>query len=461
VAGAAASTIYVVNPFVYGRLHYGQLFLLAGYAVWPWVALRLKRLLLEPRVANAVIAAASISLVGILNLHLFLMTIALVVILVTTFVVGSSSRLSYLKRLIPAILITGAVTLGASAYWLIPLLIGFGPEGTRLAGITIGDLHAFAAIPDQHLGLVPNLLGLYGFWAEAAGRFTPMKAFAPVWPAILTLLLMVCAFGAFTAFRNRDRQLTPWVAGLVVAAILALVLEMGVTYTLTASLTEWLDAQVPPYRGMRDAAKWAAMLALVYSQLGALGAVAILGWLKKWVPGHARSEWVASAATGLLLALPLYYGNGLLYGAHGEIKPSHYPAGWYAADRVLISDGHPGRTLFLPWHQYTSFGFIRNQNKVVAPPGPTFFSVPILASSNPEVVGIGAPNDPDQVAITGLVRARAGGDWAGVLAARGIKYVLLAHELDWSGYSYLDNQAGITKVGDYGSISLYRNTNVP
>src|SRR5713101_5792595 len=50
VPRAAAATIYVVNPFVYGRLHYGQLFLVAGYAVLPWVTMRICRLLVAPTV---------------------------------------------------------------------------------------------------------------------------------------------------------------------------------------------------------------------------------------------------------------------------------------------------------------------------------------------------------------------------------------------------------------------------
>src|SRR5438477_6097592 len=37
--GAAAATIYTINPFVYGRLHYGQFFVLAAYAALPWVSL--------------------------------------------------------------------------------------------------------------------------------------------------------------------------------------------------------------------------------------------------------------------------------------------------------------------------------------------------------------------------------------------------------------------------------------
>jgi hypothetical protein len=40
IAGrVAGATLFIVNPFVFGRLHHGQLFLLAGYALLPWLAL--------------------------------------------------------------------------------------------------------------------------------------------------------------------------------------------------------------------------------------------------------------------------------------------------------------------------------------------------------------------------------------------------------------------------------------
>jgi hypothetical protein len=39
---------------------------------------------------------------------------------------------------------------------------------------------------------------------------------------------------------------------------------------------------------MRDAGKWAALLALVYSQLVGLGAVAILDWLRQRTQKTAR-----------------------------------------------------------------------------------------------------------------------------------------------------------------------------
>jgi hypothetical protein len=273
---------------------------------------------------------------------------------------------------------------------------------------------------------------------------------------ILGLLLILCGIGAFAGVRDRIQSLPPWVAGLLTTAVLALILEMGVSHPVTAPLVQWLNAHIPIYKGMRDAGKWAALLALVYSQLTALGAMALLDWIGERSRPGIRSEWVTNAAVGLLLALPLYYGNGLLYGAHGEIKPSRYPAGWYAADRVLVSDMNPGRTLFLPWHEYMNYSFIQNQNSVVAPPAPTFFSVPVLASENPEVPGISPPGSADQVAVTALVHEGAKGQWAEVLGPLNVKYILVAKEFDWHSYGYLDTQTGLTRVGDYGQILLFR-----
>jgi hypothetical protein len=456
VPRAVAATVYVVNPFVFGRLHYGQLYLLAGYAVLPWVAGRLRRLLIEPRVSAAILAAVSLTLLGILSLHLLLAFTVLTGALVVAHFVTAGERVAYLKRLTPQLLLAAIAALVASAYWMIPLLSGRGNEGTRLAGIGNGDLYAFAAIPDRQLGLVPNLLGLYGFWAEATGRFSSMKMFAPGWPVILGLLLILCGIGALAGLRDRSQGLAPWVAGLLITAALALTLEIGVSHPLTTPLVQWLNAHIPIYKGMRDAAKWGALLALVYSQLAALGAMAILDWTRKQSRPGIRSEWVTNVAVGLLLALPLYYGNGLLYGAHGEIKPSHYPAGWYAADRVLASDANPARTLFLPWHQYMRYSFIQNQNPVVAPPAPTFFSVPILASANPEVAGIVPPASAEQVAVTALVQEGSKGRWAEVLRTLNVRYILVAKELDWQTYGYLDTQTGLTRVGDYGQIVLFR-----
>ena len=70
-------------------------------------------------------------------------------------------------------------------------------------------------------------------------------------------------------------------------------------------------------------------------------------------------------------------------------------------------------------------------------------------------------NDPaarNEVGIVDeLVGAGANADWAGLLTRLDIKYVLVAREVDWQAYGYLDRLPGLVRVGDYGSILLYRN----
>lgn len=457
VARSMASTVYLINPFVYGRLHYGQLFLLAGYAVMPWVALRLRALLLGPGLWNALLAAISTTLLGILSLHLFLVAALLGAVLAVTHIIAAAPRLTYLRRLVPALALMVGLTFLASAYWVIPTLLGRGSEGSRIAAIGVEDLKAYGVVSDPQLGILPNLLGLYGFWAEGTGRFTSMKEFAPLWWAILSLLLLVAAAGAIPAIWHRADQLGRWVSGLAVAGVIALLLEIGSSRPLTAGLVRWLDVNAPFYLGMRDSGKWAALIALVYSQLIGLGAASILVWVGRHVRGGISRAWVEAIVTGLLLAAAVYYGNGLLFGLHGEIMPSQYPSGWYAADDALKADPYGGRTLFLPWHEYMSYSFVRNQNAIVAPPAPAFFSTPIVVSANPEVNGLSPPTDSDQVAISDLVHAGVRGRWAEVLALHNIKYLIVARELDWRSYDYLDSQANLTRIGDYGTVVLYRN----
>jgi hypothetical protein len=455
VPRAVASTIYLFNPFVYGRLDYGQLFLLVGFALLPWVALRSRAMLTDPRITNGLVLAVSLSLLGVVSSHLFLAAVMLVGLLVIAHAMAAPRRREYLRHLMPALLAAVAGTLVASAYWVAPLLLGQGSSAAKLAAISPGDVRAYAVVPDRAFGLLPNVLGLYGFWAENTGRFASMKAFFPLWPPVLVAILVVAALGAAAGFRGRT-GLGPWVGGLLLAAGFAAILEVGVSSPLTSWLVTWLDAHLALYRGMRDAGKWAAILALAYSQLAAVGAGAAIHWLRSHPQRLVRADLTYGVAAGLLVALPLAYGNGLLFGLHGQLRPSSYPGGWYAADSVLAADAHPGRTLFLPWHQYLSLSFVNNENRVVISPAASFFSAPIIAGLDPEVPGTSPPTDPEQVALSDLVAERDQGHWAAVLAGLGIKYVLLAREVDWRAYAFLDQQPDLVVVGDYGSIVLYR-----
>lgn len=462
VPRAVASLVYVVNPFVYDRLAYGQLNVLAGYAVLPWVASSVRWLLVEPTGKRAIGAAAAFVLVSILDIHLALIAAIVAGALLIAHLVVDIRDWRSARRLGQSLLIAGIAALVASSYWLAPVLQGGGPQARTLARIGTADLMAFRTGSDPILGLIPNVLGLYGFWAERTGRFASMKDFAPIWPLVLVVLLTLSAVGAAAAWRrtgsvpiNSPRS---WTLGLLAAGAIAVVLDIGVSDPHVASFIGWVDAVFPPYRGIRDASKWGAVLALVYSQLTAVGVMAVTGWVKERVKDGPRQDGAVALVIAIVLAGPLYYGNGILYGLHGQIRPSAYPVGWYAADRVLSADPHPGRAVFLPWHGYLALSFVRNANRVVGSPAPLFFSIPVVASEDLEIPGIPPPvDDPDQALVARLIAAGGGVDWASGLAERNFKYVLLAREVDWQNYRYLESQTGLALVGDYGSIILYRN----
>src|SRR3984893_7620425 len=398
-----ASVIYVFTPFVYGRIHYGQLALIAAYALLPWITGRLLALMREPSWRYALILAAEPTARGFLALPLLIPGGLLLVAAGAAFGISRRADRTYLGQLGRNVALTLAGTAVTSSYWVIPLLSGANSQGQTIANFGAADLAVYSVTTDPNLGLIPNLLGLYGFWAEDAGRFTSMKAFAPLWPVVLTILIGLAALGAWAVIQKAptlpspgggERVATlsaaaggrlefagarPWVFALLGAGAVALILEMGVASPVTEPVVRFLDAVFPPYRGMRDAGKWAALIGLVYAQLIPLGAIVLM----RWVEGMKR-EVVGALATGLLLALPLYYGNGLLFGIHGEVQPSAYPAGWYQADQVLAADPHPGRSLFLPWHLYLALGFVHNTNNVVASPASSFFTVPTVVSQDSE-----------------------------------------------------------------------------
>src|SRR5207302_9121979 len=128
-------------------------------------------------------------------------------------------------ELIKNLAFVAGATLVASLYWLIPFLAGSNAEGQVIASVGTADLDAYSASFDPDLGLVPNLLGLYGFWAEDTGRFTSMKAFVPLWPVILLVLIGLAALGAKAAIQ-RWTEIDfaggrPWVWALLGAGVIA------------------------------------------------------------------------------------------------------------------------------------------------------------------------------------------------------------------------------------------------
>src|SRR6202022_4385789 len=101
---------------------------------------------------------------------------------------------------------------------------------------------------------------------------------------VLAGLLVLAGAGVVANLRRPDVAFggaRPWIVALLVAGGVAVILDLGFAEPHVRPLIQWLDTTVPPYRGMRDAGKWAALIALAYAQLVPIGAVALVSWLRR------------------------------------------------------------------------------------------------------------------------------------------------------------------------------------
>jgi hypothetical protein len=175
--------------------------------------------------------AAWLVLIGGLDLHLFLAALVLCAVMGIAYAISWARQREYLVALGWGSLLAAVAAAAGGAYWLIPFARGTSPEASAVAGIGTSDIRAYQAVGDPHLGLIPNLLGLYGFWAENVGRFPSFKLFAPVWPIVLLALLLLALVGALSVLLPRGgdsrRDLRPWVVGLLIAGAIALMLDVG------------------------------------------------------------------------------------------------------------------------------------------------------------------------------------------------------------------------------------------
>src|SRR5437762_3255323 len=162
---AVASSSYVMNPFVYGRINYGQLPLIAGYALLPWIAGELIGLMKDPTWRRAILLALELTALGVLDLHL-LIPVSLLLLVAPLALELTERDPWYFCALLNSEALAIGVVVTAIMYCLTPILLGTNSEGRAIASVGSADLSVYSASQDPQLGLIPNLLGLYGFWAE-------------------------------------------------------------------------------------------------------------------------------------------------------------------------------------------------------------------------------------------------------------------------------------------------------
>ena len=431
----AGALLYCVNPFVYDRIFVGHLGLLLGYALLPFAFLSLLSIgSSDRRFSGIKLGIWWTVLIGCSPHFLWIFGIPL-----GLFLVLNLASWKMAKNLLVAI---GFVVL-TNLYIVIDARAGGIDQR-----IGINNLIAYRTLSDPHLGLIANVVGLYGFW-----RLGPAlaKDLIAGWPLVLFAILVVAGSGFYGAIRGRpsisDRAWTRRNSiFILLCGILGIFLAMG-DQGPTGSVFRFAYIHVPFFAVMREPQKflmlWAMVLALGFG-------MGIEGLKRAMRDGKAQK-----LVFIVILALPIIYQPLMFWGLSGQVQTSHYPKSWYSV-RSMIG-GRQGALLALPWHQYLAFPF--TGHRVIANPASQFFGGNVIVGGNVELPNIFTTSTSERQAYLDYILPRGGevADFGALLAPLGVQYVALFRTVDWKKYGWLTHQHDMSLVYSSGSVELFLN----
>lgn len=450
IAQYAAGILYMLNPFVYSRFMAGQFAVLLGYMALPIVARAAWLLCEKPSWRTSLWLAWWVAFVGIVSVHTLGLVVLLAASIVGVFVWRQWGLRKRQLRLLKWLAISATAVLIASSYWLIPTLRGTGQTAQIVSQFNSGDERAFATI-SHGLGLVGNVLGLQGFWADDKNLYLmPQDVFRWWFVPILAMWALVI-FGWWRWWRRQAAQATAF----ALLALLSAALAIGTAGTFVAPVNRMLLHVVPFFSGYREPQKFVALIAFVFACFAGNGALELWRKMlnsKKWQE-YAQPAMFATFAM-IILCAPL-----MPLGFRGQLHASSFPQGWYAANDILRQQCQKTcQALYLPWHLYMRYDFA---GRIIVNPAPQFFDATIVASPDPEYGQASAYQRTDTqkyIEDAALPEAKAGKPIAPGLLQHNIRYVILAKEYDYQDYKYIQSQAGLHLVLNTPSLILYEVT---
>jgi hypothetical protein len=437
-AQCAAGFLGALNPFVYDRLVEGQWYVIiaaAGLFLWlgAWEALQAR-----PGISRAALLAVCGATIVSFDPHA-------VGPLVVLMLVGAAWARIWRDR---RRLRWTAVSIGLLSLLLLPGVVSFfvgrSPgDYSTVRQFTRADFAFFRSTASPDYGLLPNLVGLYGYWGERIGRFPLATGGAVWWPATTALVVAAALFGAWLR-RDRAWLLFCGVIGLAVSASTAL--PGGV------HAAAWLASHIPAVAAYREPEKWSALwlLALVVLAVGTVETLARAG------PGgdSARRNLAPALAYILVGAALAPAGVSQARALPGIVSPVVYPRDWYAtaaAIRRVVPRGDP--VVVLPWHLYQPLR--ATGGRLAADPARVFFPGRLITPNNLEIPGRSTEitSRYDRIGLVGSgtrgcrlasVIRRLGIHWVLVLdAAEGARTVVALRKC---GYSLLEGRPGFTAL---------------
>ncbi len=422
-AQCAAGLLGALNPWVYERMVEGQWgVVVAAGGLFLWLA-AWEALQQEPGPARAVALAGLGAAIAAFDVH----TLGLLL----TMYMGGAMWARIWRH--PIQLRWTLTSLGLLALLLLYGVVAFFTERGSISYAAVHrfgrpDFVAFRSSTSPDYGLLPNLAGLMGYWAERVGRFALPEGGTAWWPVSTLALTCLALAGAWLCRRR---------AWLLFVGLLGLGISASTSLPGGVDAAVWLSSHLPLLAAYREPEKWSALWLLALVVLGA-GAVQSLA-TRNESQRRGRAILAPVLAYVFVLATLLPFGLTEVRRLSAVIRPVRYPADWYGAAAYLRRHVSPtSGVVILPWHRYETLPFIAN--RLVSNPAPVFFPGRLVVSQDPEIPGrpfrgsrssIGASAQLDATGRCDLARAvrTLPARWALIEAAPGRErnFVALRH----------------------------------
>ncbi len=418
-----AATFYAFGPFLATRTAVGHLMVPWVMALLPWAVASL----LSPvsRRPAMVLWAAALGLCGVFG----------GVIAGAYVAVGVVRERSQWRHRPRRLVWSVALFLAVQLPWLVPLAV-VGVAGT---GRDLARASDFAPVLGSAADAARLVAG-QGFWNTGfqIGQDLP-------WLSALAGLVLLAS-----ACLGWSRVPQGWRGPLGVVAAVALAVAVATAVPGLSSIVDDLSATVlgAPFR---DSQRQLVPFLLLLAVAAGLGADRLATW--------RTSTPIAGSLVGIGAALPLAAAIVLAVpaagGFGGQVRPVHLPGEWAQAKAAVARE--PGTVLALPWFEYYTLDI--NRNRLTLGIVPSYFGGDVLAASDPRLTADRRREvaDPRLDGVeAALERARQGEHVADALAAAGVRWIALQHDVDWKAYTGVLDDPGLERVVAGPSLDLYR-----
>ncbi len=435
-----SSLFFLFNPFIYDRLMYGQIGIVAALGCLCFAFGYLLEYLQKKQLRQISLAG----IFGALAVQFSPPFMFFFGIVVLVFIILSVQEKEGIVKILRNALFIFALVFLLNINWIAGALLH--PHGGLISfinqGVTQQDLVAFKTSGKTGLDALRYVFMMSGFWGKDQGRYADLTLQNSNWGRSFLVLLPLIAWGALAALRKKETRF--FIIALTGMFLVAVLLAVGVRLPVSREITYWLFNHLGAYRGMRETQKWVSLVVVVYGLCLAFG-------LEKLFATRItqKNKVVISILVTLVILMQAPF---LLWGFAGQVKAADYPSDWTGANTIIAQSGCRGNILFLPWHMYMYFGFA---GRVISVPARDFFSCPVVQGTNVEWGGIyDNSNNPAGRTMVQWLTEKSD---ISFLQKNGlnVSYIIIAKEADWRNYQWIGDLPGVTLVKDTDALMLY------